>query len=325
MCGIGPAVDHSTRIDTSSIVFGKVVEYHCDTGHSVDGKVGGLSSWVTTCLGNNFSVHLTCEPISCSLLSIEHTRVQEGVFLYEEVVGYECLDGYRVGGMASGNASLDVKCGADGTSIQLGSCSPASCGQPTSVSNSFVDIREYVLPEEASYTCSRGYTTTGVPSGVTSFTRACEANGNFSTGHECPAVSCEVSEDAHGARSPAGEILFPGSESVTCNECDTTDSGNVHGATSYSMTRTASRNLSFTSDGCGLFDPMEEIHYSVSDGSRCTGNACCAGYPRSLGLTFPCGNADLSETGCETSINYNLYNSSITHVTLDYDEMTESV
>ena len=140
--------------------------------------------------------------------------------------------------------------------------SPASCGQSASVSNSFVDIREYVLPEEASYTCSRGHTTTGVPSGVTSFTRACDANGNFSTGHG-PSVSCEVPKDAHGSRLPAGEILFPGSASATCNEGYTTDTGNVHGATLYSMTRTASRNLSFTSDGCGLFDPMEEIRYYV--------------------------------------------------------------
>ena len=249
MCGTGPAVGHSTRIDTSPIVFGKVVEYHCDTGHSVDGKVDGPSNWVTSCLANTFSVHPTSEPISCSLLSIEHTDVQEGVFLYEEVVGYECLDGYRVGGTASRNASFDVKCGADGTSIQLGSCSPASCGQSTSV-------------KEASDTCSRGYTTTGVPSGVTSFTRACDTNGNFSTGHG-PAVSCEVPEDAHGTRFPAGEILFPGSASATCNEGYTSDSGNVHGATSSSMTRTASRNLSFTSDVCGLFDPMDEIHYYV--------------------------------------------------------------
>ena len=45
MCGIGPAVDNSTSIDTSSIVFGKVVEYHCDTGHSVDGKVDGPRNW----------------------------------------------------------------------------------------------------------------------------------------------------------------------------------------------------------------------------------------------------------------------------------------
>ena len=200
------------------------MEYHFDTGHSVDGKVDGPSNWVTTCLANTFSVHLACEPISCSLLSIEHTHVQEGVFLYDEVVGYECLDGHRVGGIASGNASFDVECGSDGTSIQLGSCSPASCGLPTYVSNSFVDIREIVLPEEVSYICSTGYTTTGVPSGVTSLTRACEANGIFSTGHG-PAVSCEVLENAHGTRSPAGEILFPGSASATCNEGYTTDSG----------------------------------------------------------------------------------------------------
>ena len=252
MCGTGFAVDHSTRIDSSSIVFGKVVEYHCDTGHSVDGKVDGPSNWVTSCLVNTFSAHPTSEPISCSLLSIEHIHVQEGVFLCEEV------DGNRVGGTASGNAPFDVKCGADGTSIQLGSRSPASCGQSTSV-------------KEASDTCSRGYTTTGVPSGVTSFTRACDANGNFSTGHG-PAVSSEVPEDAHGTRFPAGEILFLGSTSAICNEGHTSDSGNVHGATLYSMTRTASRNLSFTSDGCGLFDPMEEIRHSVQHESRCTGN-----------------------------------------------------
>ena len=52
VCGEAPAVEHSTRNDTSPIVFGKAVEYHCDTGHSVDGKVGGMSNWVTTCLAN---------------------------------------------------------------------------------------------------------------------------------------------------------------------------------------------------------------------------------------------------------------------------------
>ena len=76
----------------------------------------------------------------------------------------------RVNGEASGHASLDVKCGADKKSIQLGSCSPVSFGQPNPITNNFVDIREYVFSENASYTCGSGYTTTGVPSGVTSFT-----------------------------------------------------------------------------------------------------------------------------------------------------------
>lgn len=34
---------------------------------------------------------------------------EEGVFLYGEVLGYECVEGYRVNGEASGNASFDVK------------------------------------------------------------------------------------------------------------------------------------------------------------------------------------------------------------------------
>ena len=47
----------------------------------------------------------------------------------------------RVNGEAFGHASLDVKCRADRKSIQLGSCSPVFFEQPTSISNSFVDIR----------------------------------------------------------------------------------------------------------------------------------------------------------------------------------------
>ena len=199
---------------------------------------------------------------------------------------YECVDGYRVNGEASGNASFDVKCGADGKSIQLGSCSPVSCGQPTSMSNSFVDIREYVFPENASYICDSGYTTTGVPSGVTSFTKASQANGNFTTGHECQAVSCDVPEDDGGTRSPHGNISFPDSATVTCEEGYTTDpAGNVRGATSYSMTCTTSGNLSFSSEGCGLFDSLE-IYHCVSDVSTCTGNVCCVGYSGSSDETF---------------------------------------
>ena len=77
--GEAPAVEHSTRNDTSPIVFGKAMEYHCDTGHSVDGKIGGMSTWITTCLANGtFSRNLTCKPISCTLPSINHTRVQKG-------------------------------------------------------------------------------------------------------------------------------------------------------------------------------------------------------------------------------------------------------
>ena len=40
VCGETPAVEHSTNYDTSPIVFGEAVECHCDTGYSVDGKVG---------------------------------------------------------------------------------------------------------------------------------------------------------------------------------------------------------------------------------------------------------------------------------------------
>jgi len=133
----------------------------------------------------------------------------------------------------------------------------------------------------------------GCPSGITSFIGACQANVSFTIGHECFAVFCGVA------------ISF-----LTGKEGYTTDPGNVQGATSYSMTCTTSGNLSKTSDGCGLFDPME-IHYGVSDGSGCTGRVCCAGYSVSEGSTFLCGHTGLNFTGCDTSINYNLYTSSI--------------
>ena len=145
VCGETPAVEHSTRDDTSPIEFGKFVEYHCDTGHSVDGKVGCMSNWVTTCLANGIFRKLDVQTNSYTALTTPTFR--------------------RVC-----SSTVDVKCGADGESIQLGSCSPVSFGQPTSITNNFVDIREYVFSENASYTCGSGCTTTGVPSGVTSFT-----------------------------------------------------------------------------------------------------------------------------------------------------------
>ena len=65
LCGVASAVEHSMCNDTSKIVFGKAVEYTCDTGYSVDGKVGGPSKWVTTCLaGGTFSENLVCKPTS---------------------------------------------------------------------------------------------------------------------------------------------------------------------------------------------------------------------------------------------------------------------
>ena len=84
----------------------------------------------------------------------------------------------------------------------------------------------------------------------------------------------EFPEDAWRTRAPAGEILFSGSAGVTYKQGYTTFPGNVHGATSNSMTCTTSGNLSFSSDGCGSLDRIE-IHSCVSDGSTCAGNVCC--------------------------------------------------
>ena len=82
--------------------------------------------------------------------------------------------------------------------------------------------------------------TTGVTSGKTTFTSSRQANGVL--------------------RRSRGRLREP------CFQQDhTTRSGDVRGATSYSLACTAAGSCSYTSEGCGLVGPPQ-THYSVSDG-----------------------------------------------------------
>ena len=90
---------------------------------------------------------------------------------------------------------------------------------------------------------------------------------------------------------------------MACQQGYTPRSGEVRGATSYSLAGTAASSFSYTSEGCGLVDTLQ-THYCVS---------CCAGCAGSFGKTFPCSDADPS---------YNLYNSSAMPFVVNYDLFT---
>lgn len=338
-CGAGPVVQHSTRNYTGKVRFETAIEYTCDPGYTTQGTTDGRSKWTITCLaGGTFSSGSDCYPVACTMPTINHTKHLEGKFYFNDTVTYECLDGYRIGGTVLGAASFEVFCGADGNSVvrevtkdvvysfhghsvAIGLCEPISCGAPIFVINAFVETRSYFFPEHASYVCDAGYTTTGLVSGEITFTSSCQADGFFVTPKFCRPVSCGVPSDEHGDITPGGEVFFPASTSVTCHRGHTTQPGDVHGATSYSLACDASGLFSYTSAGCNISNPVE-THYCVSDGSRCNGNVCCAGYAGSHGKTFPCGNADPSFSGCGSPDNYNSFNSSLMAFNTDYDHLT---
>jgi len=59
------------------------------------------------------------------------------------------------------------------------------------------------------------------------------------------------------------------------------------------------------------FDTGDEPTLCVGSDSTCQGNECCPGFSGSLGKTFPCLTADPTVAGCETDVQYNLYNASL--------------
>ena len=56
--------------------------------------------------------------------------------------------------------------------------------------------------------------------------------------------------------------------------------------------------------GLRLSSVEREPVLCAGSGNPCDGNQCCAGYPFSNSLTFPCPNADEGFAGCQTTERY---------------------
>jgi len=192
--------DHSGRID-----FPTTLQYQCDQGYSVDGTVAdSKQKFQAQCKPNGqLEGVMSCQKISCGTPRVlpftklaSHTP--RNSIEYEEIVKYECDEGYTIGGKSGAGTKFKVKCPADGILTDPEVCEPVYCGKAPSTFHGRSGISGDVFyGMHLEYSCDLGYTIDESATGHTKFQRTCQKDGRFSAlgdGSTCKAI--------HGGKAP---------------------------------------------------------------------------------------------------------------------------
>ena len=111
---------------------------------------------------------------------------------------YNCITGYSLDGKFDGEIAFFVECQADGETTKPKTCKPVECGEVKSVEHATVDATSLVFEEEATYTCTEGYTVTGSHVGSNEFVVSCEPSGAITAAGEETKTARRPSERGGG-------------------------------------------------------------------------------------------------------------------------------
>jgi len=160
---------------------------------------------------------------------------------YKDSASYTCKPGYSTDGDKDGVKQYTVKCLIDGDLSKVDDCKPVAC---PCIDGSCVPAvkngewkgsfdKALVFGESAKFKCSEGYTTTGHPAGLTSFTVSCTAEASLTKAGECLPVECgRAPEIANALVGEEKVLVFKDVVTITCAKGYTTD-GEPKGKTSF--------------------------------------------------------------------------------------------
>jgi CUB/sushi domain-containing protein len=162
-CGDAPEVDKA-KMDAKSAVFGEIITYNCDEGHTVDGTSAGDAHFTISCLETGeLSLALSCLPVVCG----EPDQAQNafrpsGSLHFKQKVMYECFEGFSLDGDSKGKKDYDLECKADGSFDSIENCNPVKCGEPLDKLNvrhsTIPDLGNIHYPQIVEILCDDGFT-----------------------------------------------------------------------------------------------------------------------------------------------------------------------
>ena len=186
---------------------GSVVDFTCDSGFVVQSTTVSTTSRTCGTDGNWTGGLPTCVRRACDALPAAPGTVA-GAPSYSYPGGYStpvstttaqytCSPGFRIGGVANGGTTSSATCGDSGTWTDwTGTCLPVTCGDPPTAapgSNSSRDAGwNPAAGGTATYTCTPGFSLTGLAPAPKFYTATCEDGTGWvmPADTDCAAFEC---------------------------------------------------------------------------------------------------------------------------------------
>mmetsp|Transcript_8038 Transcript_8038/g.17343 ORF Transcript_8038/g.17343 Transcript_8038/m.17343 type:complete len:1609 (-) Transcript_8038:37-4863(-) len=294
MCGAPPQVAHGSTTATKA-VFPEDSVFTCDVGYTTNGRSDGPKSFKVGCKDDGQFGHVgECKAVRCGRgPSGDHaTRSPDSAVTFNETVEYTCKEGHSIDGTPREKSKrYSVKCLADGSFSKPKTCRAVSCGDPKPVAYAEYKADKVRFGGKVVYSCRAGYSTDGSTRRVKrSFTRRCQANGEFTMPeeHSCkplkvgppPTVANSVISPFESVYKDA--VAYPQRLTYTCVEGHSTN-GLADGEIAFIVKTTTSAEFENVQECkpivCGKSPPVvnaepvtpkgvfgEAVEYKCNDG-----------------------------------------------------------
>jgi len=131
-CGKVPTIEHATVASVEAF-FGMRIQYHCESGYSVNGSASGQDSFFVECRkdGSFYIPASRCDPVKCQLPQLPANASWlpgQGALVYggasfSQTIGFQCNDGYSLDRSSfEGAKSSSVQCLETGQYTPSPSC-----------------------------------------------------------------------------------------------------------------------------------------------------------------------------------------------------------
>jgi len=275
-CGELPAPANAQL--TGSPLFGEIVAVTCDQGHSVTRSCAEPDSrYKFTCQANGeFAEHPNCERVKCALpMTLEHASFSAGDYFFGDKVRYSAEEGYTLNGHASGMRSFEMTCEHDCKYSGKQVFKPVECGAPPDLPKTTHPGVERVFSKIEPYTCKGGHSVDGTANGAKSFTKTCQASGEYDGPQGCEPVQCGAVVVPPNCEhlGPTPELVFQDPAFFDCNP-GFSMGGRPGGGTDF-MTVCMADGQQSHHDGCKNKNDCE--------GNKCGPNGRCVDHEEPTG------------------------------------------
>jgi CUB/sushi domain-containing protein len=226
-CGPAPSIANS-KVEVSATTYNATAKYTCDPGYTAS------AATTLTCesSGRWSTASFFCNPVDCGLPpAVANADVIALTTVLGSVATTKCKTGFALTGTLNSRT-----CQVDGTwSPQIPACHVVDCGAPPLLANGTVVAPKTTFNEVASYSCSSGFTLSGLSA------RACQADETwFGAAPTCVAITPKLTVNKAG--SGLGSVV---SSSSTVINCGTTCVATLGYNTAVTITATADAGQSF--------------------------------------------------------------------------------
>ncbi|XP_077981970.1 sushi, von Willebrand factor type A, EGF and pentraxin domain-containing protein 1-like [Glandiceps talaboti] len=197
-----PDVPEHGTVSVTGTRFKDTATYECYVGYDLLGVKARICGSDITWSGETPK----CEPVSCGQpQKVAHGVYTDSVYLYGNVVTFECEMGY----VMTGNSSITCQSNRQWTDYP--ECNPIECGESQVVPNAEFNSTGKTFGHVTFHQCHEGFILHGFPSQV------CQHDGFWTPGPICEPVDCETPPDVANARKTGQTHIY---QSVVNYDCD---------------------------------------------------------------------------------------------------------